>query len=31
MSEKRYDASLAMWLVGLVCIGISALVQTFLA
>ncbi len=29
--EKRYDASLTIWAVGLVCIAISALVETFLA
>lgn len=28
--EKRYDASLTMWVVGLICIAISALVETFL-
>jgi hypothetical protein len=29
--EKRYDASLTIWIVGLVCIALSALVETLLA
>jgi hypothetical protein len=29
--ERRYDVSILIWLVGLGCIGLSALVQTFLA
>jgi hypothetical protein len=29
--EKRYDASITIWLIGLVCIAISALVQSWLA
>ncbi len=28
--EKRYDVGILIWLVGLGCIGLSALVQTFL-
>ncbi len=29
--EKRYDASITIWVIGLLSIAISALVQTFLA
>jgi hypothetical protein len=29
--EKRYDLAIQMFLIGLACIGVSALVQTFLA
>ncbi len=29
--EKRHDVSILIWLVGMGCIGLSALVQTFLA